>query len=527
MKKNIIKLSLVLAFALPLSSCLKDLNQKPITELTSANVFENFTNYKGVLAKCYAGLATTGNQGPDGKPDIQDIDEGASSYLRILFNMQDLTTDAVKCQWGDPGVPALNTGEVSSDNGFNEAMYYRIFFQVSLCNEFLRELTDEKLSSRNITGAQLEEAKAYRAEARFLRALSYYHALDLYGGKVPFTTETSNTAELPKQTNASALFGYIESELKAIETELKAPKANDYGRADRAAAWMLLSKLYLNAGVYVGTPKYAEASTYSKKVIDANAYTLDENYANVFKADNHTSPEIIMSVNFDGVKTRTYGGTTFLVHACVGGKMNPADYGIGGGWAGMRTTPQFAEKFVNTLDSRGMLFTNGQTKDIPKLTGSFSGGYGLAKFSNLTKAGANGSDLLFVDTDFPLFRLSEAYLNYAESNIVGGAGDATLALQYINKVRNRAYNNDPIAAYISIADITADELLDERGREFYHECTRRTDLRRFNKFTGSNYTWSWKGGTQAGASLPSFREVFPLPVKDLTANSNLIQNAGY
>jgi starch-binding outer membrane protein, SusD/RagB family len=529
MKKLIINLSLVCALALPFSSCLKDLNQKPLTDITSANLYEDFKNYKGVLAKCYAGFATTGNQGPAGKADIQEVDEGASSYIRLLWCLQELPTDAAKCQWGDPDLPVLNTGDWSSANGFNKAMYYRIFFQISLCNEFLRELTDEKLASRKIEGENLIDAKKYRAEVRFLRALSYTHALDIYGGNVPFVTETSNVSELPKQTTSNELFSYIESECKAIENEMEIPGSVEYGRADRAAAWMLLSRLYLNAKVYTGSERYADASVYSKKVIDVTKYKLDNKYADLFKADNHTSEEIIFSINFDGVRTRTYGGTTFLVHACVGGKMNPTDYGIGGGWGGMRTTPEFADKFSNELDMRGMLFKDGQTKEMNKLTGSFEDGWGLAKFSNKKKNGDAGADGLFVDTDFPMFRLGEAYLNYAEANIMGGAGDANLALQYINKIRNRAFAGNVIGEYTSIADITPNELIDERGRELYHECLRRTDLRRFNKFAGDgvDYKWSWKGGVQSGTNLPAYKAIYPIPSSDLNANNNLKQNSGY
>lgn len=527
MKKIIIKLALVTAAFMPLTSCLKDLNQKPISDITSANLYENFANYKAVLAKCYAGLATTGNQGPAGKPDIQDIDEGFSSYVRVLWCMQELSTDVAKCQWSDAGLPELNTGNWSANNVWTQAMYYRVFYQIAMCNEFLRELTDAKLASRNITGTDLADAKKYRSEVRFLRALSYYHALDLFGGNVPFVTEESSTADLPKPTNAADLFAYIESELKLVEAELAEPGANEYGRADRAAAWMLLSKLYLNANVYIGANKYNESSVYAKKVIDAGNYSLETNYADVFKADNNNSKEIIFAVNFDGIHTRTYGGTTFLVHACVGGKMNPNDYGIGGGWGGMRATPEFVDKFPNTSDTRGMFFTTGQTKAMPKLTGSFEAGYGLAKFSNLRKDSTAGADLTFVDTDFPLFRLSEAYLNYVEANTRGGAGDAGLALTYMNKVRNRAYAGNTIGEYTSIADITDDELIDERGRELYHECTRRTDLRRFGKFTGASYNWSWKGGSQVGVGLSEFKGIFPIPTSDLNANTNLKQNTGY
>ncbi len=531
MKKTSIKLGLLLALVMPMGGCFKDLNRKPLTDITSANLFEDFSNYKGVLAKLYAGLSTTGQKGPSGDKDINAVDdEGVSSYLRMLWTLQDMTTDVAKCQWNDPGIPSINTGDFGSENPFIKGMYYRLYFQISLCNEFLRELTDSRLASRNITGANLATAKQYKAETRFLRALAYYHALDLFGGKIPFITEETKASELPMPTNVNALYAFIESELKAAEGEMLQPNidANSYGRANKAAAWMLLSKLYLNANTYIKTPNYAGASEYAKKVIDANIYSLETNYEDLFKADNHNSKEIIFSANFDGINTRSYGGSTFLAHACVGGKMNPEAYGVDGGWGGMRATKQFVSLFPSAtpdIDKRALFFTDGQNLEMDKLTGKFEDGYGLAKFKNVTKSGAVGKDLVFVDVDFPIFRLAEAYLNYAEAYKVGGAGDGSLALQYFNKVRNRAYND--VIGEVDDATMTSDYILSERGRELYHECTRRTDLRRFNLYTGSAYNWAWKGGVKDGASLSGYKEIFPIPVDDLIANKNLTQNLGY
>jgi starch-binding outer membrane protein, SusD/RagB family len=516
----------IIALAIGFSSCLKDLNRKPITDITAEDLYKNFSNYRNVLAKCYAGLATTGNTGT-GKNDLEEIDGGASAYLRILWCMQDLTTDVGKCAWKDNDLPFMGDNTWTAGNSFNQAMYYRIFFQVAMCNQFLAELTDDKINSRGFSAAQIAEAKNYRSEVRFLRALSYYHALDMYGGLVPFLTETSDFTKLPTQTNANDLFTFIEAELKAVEVDLKAPKGNEYGRVDKAAAWMLLSRLYLNAAVYVSSARYADASIYSKKVIDAGTYNLDSNFNHLFLTDNYNSNEIIFPINFDGVRTRSYGGTTFLTNAFIIGKMNPNDYGVGGGWNGMRTTPEFADKFSNPADERNNVFTDGQTKAINDFYDA-TNGYGLSKFKNVDKNGNPGSDKVFVDTDFPMFRLAEAYLNYAEANIIGGAGDGILALQYINNVRFRAHGNSNIANYSALSEVTPEELLDERGREMYHECVRRTDLRRFNSFTGSKYNWSWKYGVKEGKSLDAYREIFPIPSRELQLNTNLKQvNSNY
>jgi hypothetical protein len=211
----------------------------------------------------------------------------------------------------------------------------------------------------------------YRAEARFLRALSYYHALDMFGA-VPFVTEKDAVGSfLPKQISKADLFAYIESELKAIEVDMAEPRKNEYARADKAAAWTLLTKLYLNAEVYIGAGKYTEAITAAKKVIGAG-YAIEAKYQNLFLADNNKSAEIIFPIAFDGTKTKTWGGMTFMVHAPVGGKMNPDEFGINGGWGGLRTTQQFVDHFDDKsgkTDSRAMFFTDGQNKEVADIYG--------------------------------------------------------------------------------------------------------------------------------------------------------------
>ncbi len=507
-----------------LNSCIGDLDRKPFIEVTSASVYNDPANYKKVLAKLYAGLAVSGQQGPAGQPDISGIDEGFSSYLRQYWFAQELTTDEAVIGWNDGSLPDYHDMDWSSSNEFITTMYNRIFYQITLCNELIREASDAKLKERNLTGT---EFTTYRAEARFLRALSYYHAIDMFGS-VPFVTEQDAVGSfLPKQGSRAEIFAYVESELKAIENELPSPKQNEFGRADRAAVWTLLAKLYLNAEVYIGTPKYTEAIDYSKKVIGAG-YTLHTNYQGLFLADNHTSPEIIFPIRFDGQNTKTYGGMTFLVHAPVGGTMNPAEFGINGGWSGVRTTSAFVSKFTDITgktDSRAMFHTDGQKLDINDIF-TFADGYAMKKFKNVTSTGAVGSNLQesFVDTDFPLFRLADIYLIYAESVLRGGTGgDVTTAVGYINQLRQRAYKGTTG----NVTSINLDFILDERARELFWEGHRRTDLIRFNKFTAGGYIWQWKGGIKDGRGVSDNLKLFPIPAADLVANPNLKQNTGY
>jgi hypothetical protein len=132
----------------------------------------------------------------------------------------------------------------------------------------------------------------------------------------------------------------------------------------------------------------------------------------------------------------------------------------------------------------------------------------------------------FADIDFPLFRLGEIYLIYAESVLRGGTGGTTAnALTYVNSLRTRAYGNT--SANIGQADLTLDFILNERGRELHFEAMRRTDLIRFGRFTTATYLWSWKGGVRAGTAVADKYNLFPIPTTDLSANPNLVQNTGY
>ncbi|EON75424.1 SusD, outer membrane protein [Lunatimonas lonarensis] len=516
------------AIVASLGAC-NDLDLEPYNEVTSLQVYEDFSNYKSVLAKIYGGLALSGQQGPAGRGDIGGQDEGASTYLRALWKLQQLPTDEAIIGWNDEGLPTLNTMTWSSDNGFIAAMYYRIFYQITLANEYIRELSDENLTARGIAGGDRDQAVLFRNEARFLRALSYYHALDLYGN-VPFVTEENPVGSFfPSQIERGDLFSYIEGELLEIIPQLVAPRQNEYARADQAAAMMLLAKLYLNAEVYAGENRYTDAITYLGQVIDAG-FSLEPNYEHLFFADNDLSGEIIFPIAFDLVNTTSFGGTTFLVNAAVGGSMNREDFGIPGGWQGLRARPQLVDLFPTTdgaTDSRGRFHTDGQQKEIENI-GQFTDGYGVIKFRNVTRQGVRppGPVNDQVSVDFPMFRLADAFLMYAEAVLRGGSGGSQqAALAYINQLRERAYGD--ASGNISQAELTLDFILDERARELKWEAQRRTDLIRFGRFSGGAYLWQWKGGDVSGASTPAYRDLYPLPAADLTANPTLTQNQGY
>ncbi|NNC94380.1 MAG: RagB/SusD family nutrient uptake outer membrane protein [Chitinophagales bacterium] len=516
---------ILIGTSLSITSCFNDLDLEPPFGVNTTTVYEDPENYINVLAKIYAGLATTGNSGPAGSGDISGIDEGFSQYIRILWNLNVLTTDEAVCAWNDPGIADLTFNNFNSLNPWFNGMYSRIFFQVVLCNEFIRESSESKMDDRGFSQTEKEIIRLYRNEARFIRALAYYHAIDLFGN-VPFVTEADKPgSNFPPQINRADLFDYVESELLEIEDDLIPARMHEYARADQAAVWSVLAKLYLNAEVYINTPKYTECLTYCNKIIDAG-YTLEPEYTHLFLTDNHLSNEIIFPVTFEGDNTQTYGGTTFLTHAPVGGTMVPADYGINTGWAGYRATPEFVDIYEDTTDGRYLFYKDGQQKDITE-RGTFSQGYAIEKFKNISSTGVPGVDVEFVDTDFPLFRLADFYLMYAEAVLRGGAGgDMATAINYINLLRVRSFGNS--SQNVSMIDLPF--IIDERAKELFWEAHRRTDLIRFGLFTSGSYVWTFKGGdamTPQGSALPSHFKLFPLPQADVVANTNLQQNPGY
>lgn len=515
-KTNYIVMAFALIFAFV--SCTDDLDTIPLDEdiKTGDNVLTDAESYKQLLAKCYAGLILGGQTAVDGDQDISSINGSFSSYLRLLWNHQELPTDEAICAWNDGNLRDLHDQDWNSSNEFVTAMYYRIALQIAYCNNLIKLTIDKP------------EYTDFSNEARVLRALSYYHMLDMFG-RGPFVTDKDDVGSFffPEMAKQQEIYDYVESELTSIEDDLAAPGTNEYGRADQGLAWAILAKMYLNAEVYIGTPKYTESITYCNKII-SGGYSIEADYANLFLADNHLrTNEIIFPIISDGNNTQTWGGMTFIIHSTVGGDMPASESGVDGGWGGNRTTKSFVNLFPDATgtDKRGMFYTEGQNLEIEDIF-NFRDGYALRKFKNINSTGATGSNLSFPDTDFPLYRLADFYLMYAESIVRGGqGGNMSTAVGYVNELRERAYGNN--SENITETDLTLDFILDERARELYWECHRRTDLVRFGKLTGGDYNWPWKGAVAAGKSTDAKYNVFPIPSSDINANPNLSNISGY
>ncbi|MBC3757926.1 RagB/SusD family nutrient uptake outer membrane protein [Hyunsoonleella sp. SJ7] len=522
---------LVLLFIATLTSCTDDLNITPNDDQTTLgeDLFQDERAYKQVLAGIYANLALTGTDGPESS-NLKGIDAGTSQFGRVLLYTQTLSADQMIWSYeNDPGAREIQRNIWTSQNPLLLGMFSRAHLSIALANNYLRETTDGALDGRGVSSAIRSEIPAYRAEARLLRAMAYYYMMDLFG-QANFSDETTpvNDPE-PEAYNRIQLFDYIESELLAIENDLADPGQNEYGRADKGVAYMLLAKIYLNAEVYINEAHYTECLTYCERII-SGGYQLADSYLHNFMADNNTNSatkEIIFPIVSDGITVQNYGPTTVMINGSVGSiEKNGSEVGVGaGGWGGaLRVRKQLADLFgagFNT-DDRNTIISAGRPIEITDISDKDTG-YILQKYSNATSTGDFGPDQTFVDTDFPLFRLADVYLMYAEAHLRGGGGTLSAAVDYFNALRTRSNNPNTITS----GELTLDLILDERARELHWEAHRRQDLIRYGRFTGGSYNWVWKGNGSNGISLPAHFDLYPIPVGSLAANPNLTQNPGY
>jgi len=538
MTKKIIVLGVML-FTFALNSCVKDLDIQPIdpNSILAGNLNDDPEYLKQVLGKIYASFIISG-QGANGGDDISAPDGNFFTTTRAYWNLQEITTDEAICAWGDAGISDLNTQTWSPQNPFLTAVFQRLSLTITYANEYI------KFTNGNTNA----DVVRYNAEARFLRALSYAYAIDLFG-KFPYTTEADGVGKFfPVIKDRTFLFNYVESELKAIEDLLGEPRFS-YPQADKGAAWMLLARLYLNAQVYTGTARWEDCKTYTDKIISSGKYTLATNYRQNFSADNGaTNPEMIFAWEQDGVYTQGYVGTTFIIESSSDAVyLRAEDYhGLTSNtnWNGNRARKEFVNVMIDTIATYGAgnsipnddpTFTTSKdkrvflkikkNKDIPSASSSGDYGIGVYKFTARNSDGSfPGRSASFADTDFPIFRFADAYMMRAEANF--RLGNTAGAAADINMIRARAFGD--ATGNITAADVTADFILNERGREFYYEAQRRTDLIRFGKFT-QGYNWSWKGGVFKGTNTSDHLNLFPIPGDEISANPNYNgeNNPGY
>lgn len=517
MKNRILILISVIAFGL--HSCSDDLNTEPIVQLSLEQLLAQDPNaVEGLVSRLYASYALSGPEGP-ASSDIESPDAGEGAFLRAIINLQDFTADGMKNRWGDDGLDQLTTtSNWDQNNKFFRLFFDRAYYTIPQCNNFLQL----------VLGADFPDEENIVAEVRFLRALAYYNIMDVFGKGVLATEENLGEPGLLPEASRQELFDYVESELLEIEPIIS--PTSTYGRANTYVVDMLLAKLYINAEVYTGQARWDDAAIYVNKIINEGGYSLDPTFVRMFSADNDTSPEIIFPLLAESVTSQSFGNTTYIVNGNGSVDTMPInDFGATQGWTGHRASPGWYGLFgsnptelANSNDVRASLFwTSGHTYEMTDYR-EWTNGYPSIKFRNIRSDGS-GSAVDFSPTDFPFYRLADVYLMYAELALRGAANTSMgQALTYVNDVRTRS-NADAISS----SDLTLDFIIDERGRELNLEGHRRSDLIRFDRFTGGNYIWPWKGGTAAGTNIPSTYNLFPIPQSALQANPNLEQNDGF
>jgi hypothetical protein len=561
MKKNIFKLLIFILMGSLTTSCFGDLDTMPLdeTQLVGEKVYNTADGYTGVLAKCYSSLILTGQKGGDGGDgDLEGANEGYSGYVRLMFYLQELSTDDFIMPSSSNGLrKCLNLQWDASNASVIRWTYQRLYMTIAYCNELLRECTEDKLKSRGLWNQLGDECASYRAEARFIRAYCYATLCDMFGA-VPYIDENTGVKDIPVQWSRKQIFEFAESELKNIDGDLKAPGANVYGRIDRVAAWFLLSRMYLNAQTWIGENHYNDALTYAKKVIDDNHYPLASDYRQIFLADNDQCKEIIWPLVQDGQRAQSSAGTNFYVKAFVNGPMNELyNTGIGSrGWGNVRAKTTLVDAFDaddvmfdtndtwgnNKKDKRAQFMTAlpNQVKETwdskDAMTSTYTCGYGYIKWRNVTKEDQiPESGDAYTSIDFPLFRTGEAYLTAAEAILRGADGTKDEALKYVNEIRQRAYMSgkyakdgvrSDVSGTIGLNELTLDFLMSERQRELASELVRRTDLIRFGKFT-KGYNWDWKNTERLGTDVDDHFQLFPIPQTEFSNNPLLKQNDGY
>jgi starch-binding outer membrane protein, SusD/RagB family len=428
----------------------------------------------------------------------------------------------MKNRWGDDGLDQLTTtSDWTSTNKFFRYFYDRVYITVPNCNNIIKAINNTNINNK-------EESIS---ELRFIRSLAYFYMIDCFGKGVIATEDDLGSTSLKPEASRQEMFNYVERELLEIEPTI--PQSNGYGRANKSVVRMLLAKLYLNAQVYTGTQRYSDAAIYTKKVIDAG-YTLAPDYNSLFQADNNVTlakNEIIFPLICDSEVTQSFSNTTYLVNGCLfNTTMTVANYGVSGnGWGGHRASKALyglyganAAAVASSTDTRASGFwTTGHSYEMTNYK-TWTDGFPYAKFKNKKSIGTQAL-VEFSSTDFPLYRLGDAYLMYAECAVRSAANaDMSTALGYVNALRTRAN-----ATQITASQMNLQFILDERAKELTMEGHRRTDLIRFGKFTGNSYLWPWKGGTLNGTTIPETYNLYPIPLTAIQSNNNLKQNPGY
>lgn len=504
---------------LPFQSC-TDLEPEVFSDLTPANFPTSEADIISSYLNVYTNLYPLMNHG--GYMSIQEV---SSDEIMIPQRGSD---------WFDGGIwLRTHRGNFDpQDPQFNGA--WSFLYQGALKANIVIDAIEQ---------SSLPEADkaVFLAELRTLRAYFYYQLADSFGD-VPLITEDSEAVTEPMATPRAEIYNFVINELNEAAGDLsRETGAATYGRINFYANRALASRFLLNAEVMTGSARWDEAEAAADEVINANVYSLTDNYFENFDPDNDNgltgTSENLWVIPYDAPAVA--GGFNIpqmTLHYSSQATFNLVDQP----WNGYCTLQEFYDSYDDD-DARKGEFGNQQTRGN-FLAGPQFAADGVTPIVDGSADDPGGPELVFtpevnalepnafrqagarvfkygfeigspntLKNDFPIIRYAEVLMNKAEAmwrQNEGGYG------MLVNMIRERAELDD-----IDEDDMDADFLLAERGREFFYEGTRRQDLIRFDQFNAP-----WFGKDNAS---PETAKLFPIPAPQLNANRNLQQNPGY
>jgi hypothetical protein len=519
MKKYWIKVLLAGLFVITFNQSCSDLKEKVYSTVQPENFFKNEDEFVAALGAAYTRLY---------------FFESHNTYMSV----QEISSDEAMIpqrggDWFDGGqwLRAHRHEYDSNDEGIGNA-WNSLFGGVNTCNRLIFQFND--LIAKGAVSESL--AKPFLAELKVLRALWYLWLLDSFGN-VPIVDRFDVAADFkPATAPRATVFAFVEKELlENVPLLTKAVGSATYARVHYYVGQAILAKMYLNAGVYTGTPQWAKAVAASNEVINSGFYSLEDNYFNNFNSDNASSKENIFVVPYDKVFAQGFNLPQMTLHYGSQGTFNLTDQP----WNGYCSLQEFYNSYDNTDARKGIsgnqkirgnflagqqFLSDGRTQVVDPSADDPDGpplnftpvinqhspnchrqaGVRVGKFEFPLKSTPN------LSTDFPIFRYADILLTKAEALWRQTPGDAS-ALALVNQIRTRS-------AVPAFAALTTDNFLAERGREMFFEAWRRSDMIRFGQFTKAY------GFTPAAVAS---KQLWPIPKAQLLANSNLVQNPGY
>ncbi len=511
-----------------------NLSETPYNQVTNANFHPTAQDMASLIAPAYTPLRSMWMQWY-GALDL--LEETGDEFI----------TPVRPNGWYDGGVYIQQHKHLWTPyNGQEENLWNNAFAVINNANRVLYQIDS------GVVPTDAATKTSTTAELRALRAYAYYMLLDNFGN-VPIVTDFT-AKDLPQQATRTQVYDFVVQELTDAIPDLSAETGTPtYGRMNKWAALALLARVYLNAGVYTGTPAYDKVIPITQQIIDAGKYQLDADYRTPFSRNNQNSQEIIFAVPYDAVN-----GTCSQFHMKT---LKPdLEYVFNmqaQPWGGSASDPQFISTYDTAdvrlkdtwlmgpqFDSQGRGYNFVQF--VPRIDSTnFNNGFPVWKYE--IYAGETGCS----DVDYPVIRYSEVLMMQAEALLRTGNADAAATL--VTQVRQRDFPNDPAKATVTGAqlqqgsaynfgwydtdgvvktaaggspvttggaDVQYGRFLDELGWEFAIEGHTRTDMIRFGVFT----TKSW---FNHAADNTGIRTLFAIPQSALNTNTNLKQNPGY